>query len=658
MKKNVFILIFALLSVCSYAKKETALEVKSPNGNVKIEVTTNDKIEWSVSMKNQVVIAPSEISMEIEGIGKLGYQGKVTSKKVESVSNKIETSLYKKSIIDDSYNQLTVKFKGGYAVVFRAYNDGAAYRFETTMKEEITILDETTIFNFSDDHMIFIPYRNPSGTDCYHTSFENNYDHIRISQIDKTQLAFAPVLVELPNGMKAAITEADLEDYPGMFIKGFDKASLEGDFAPYPLEEVKGGHNDLQAYVTKRANYLAKTNGTRTFPWRIVITSETDKELLNNDMVYKLASPSRIEDTSWIQPGKVAWDWWNDWNISNVDFRAGINTETYKYYIDFAAKYHIENILLDEGWANSQDIMQIVPEIDLKAIIEYATSKGIGVWLWGGWYPLNNKMDEALSLYSKMGIKGFKIDFMDRDDQKMVNFYYRMAKKAAEYKIMIDFHGAYKPTGLHRTYPNVLNYEAVKGLENAKWGNPDFPLYDCTLPFIRQLAGPMDYTPGAMKNANKTNFKPIFTAPMSQGTRCHQLGLYVILEAPFNMLADNPTNYMKEEECTKFIASIPTVFDETVALDGKVSEYAAIARRKGENWYVGAIGNWDPHKIQLDFSFLPEGASYEAEIFKDGINADREATDYKREIITVNSKTKLEVNLSTGGGWAAKITKK
>lgn len=658
MKKNLVILIFALLSISSYGKKDTSFEVKSPDGNIKIVVSANDKIEWSVAIKDQKVLTPSEIAMELEGIGKLSSQNKITSSKVEAFSNKIDAHFYKKDIIDDSYNQLTLKFKGGYAIVFRAYNDGAAYRYETSIKSNITVLNETANFNFSDDHMIFIPYRNPSGTDIYHTSFENNYEHIKISQIDKAQLAFAPVLVELPNGVKAAITEADLEDYPGMFIKGKNNTSLEGDFAPYPLEEIQTGHNNLQAYVTKRSNYLAKTNGTRTFPWRAIIISKTDKDLLNNDLVYKLASPSRIEDISWIQPGKVAWDWWNDWNISKVDFRAGINTETYKYYIDFAAKFHIENILLDEGWANSQDIMKIVPEIDLKEIIDYAKSKGVGVWLWGGWYPLNNKMDEALSVYSKMGVKGFKIDFMDRDDQKMVNFFYRMAKKAAEYKIMIDFHGAYKPTGLQRTYPNVLNFEGVKGLENAKWSSPDFPLYDCTIPFIRQLAGPMDYTPGAMKNANKSNFRAINSAPMSMGTRCHQLGLYVVLEAPFCMLADNPNNYMDEEECTKFIASVPTVFDETVALDGKVSEYAAIARRKGNDWFVGAIGNWDPHNFEIDFSFLPEGSNYEAEIFKDGINADREATDYKREVITVTSKTKLQVKLSTGGGWAAKITKK
>lgn len=371
-------------------------------------------------------------------------------------------------------------------------------------------------------------------------------------------------------------------------------------------------------------------------------------------MVYKLASPSRIKDVSWIEPGKVAWDWWNDWNISGVDFRAGINTATYKYYADFAADHSIENILLDEGWAESEDIMKIVPDIDLEAIIQYAKQKGVGVWLWGGWLPLDKDMDKVLSTYAAMGIKGFKVDFMNRDDQKMVDFYYRLSEKAAEYKLMLDFHGSYKPTGLQRTYPNVVNFEGVLGLENAKWSNPDFPLYNATIPFVRMLAGPMDYTPGAMKNANKANFRAVHSAPMSQGTRSHQLALYILYEAPFNMLADNPTNYIKEKESTAFIASVPTVFDETVALAGKISEYAAIARRKGDTWYIGAITNWDEREITLDLSFLPQG-EYEAEVFKDGINADREGTDYKREIMKVDANKKMKIKMAPGGGWAARI---
>jgi alpha-glucosidase len=410
----------------------------------------------------------------------------------------------------------------------------------------------------------------------------------------------------------------------------------------------------VQALVTKRADYVAKTQGTRSFPWRVVIISTSDKDLLNNDMVYRLASPSRVEDVSWIKPGKVAWDWWNDWNISHVDFRVGVNTSTYKYYTDFAAANHIEYILLDEGWSDDRDIMKIVPDVNLQEIIDYAKQKNVGVWLWMGSYPLDQKMDEAFATYSKMGVKGFKIDFMDRDDQNMVEYYYRVAKTAAANHIMIDFHGAYKPTGLQRTYPSVVNVEAVHGMEQLKWSNPDMPKFDVTIPFIRMVAGPMDYTPGAMRNATKESFRPINSSPMSQGTRCHQLAMYVMYEAPFEMLSDNPTIYMREPESLNFIASVPTTFDETIALDGKVGEYAAIARRKNDTWFVGAMGNWDAHDITLDLSFLKDG-NYEAEIFKDGINADRDATDYKREGIKVSAKDKINVHLSTGGGWVARI---
>jgi alpha-glucosidase len=541
-------------------------------------------------------------------------------------------------------------------VIFRAYNDGAAYRFALNKKDSIVVNAERATFNFQDDYFVFIPYVNDAhNNDVFETSFENNYQHLRFSEIKKDTLAFAPVLVELRNGIKAAVTEADLEEYPGMFLQAQEKSnSLHGVFAPFPLEEKQGGHNNLQSFVMKRADYIAKTSGKRTFPWRVVIVSEQDKDLLNNDMIYKLASPSRVKDLSWIKPGKVAWDWWNDWNISGVDFKAGINTATYKYYIDFASTYHIENILLDEGWARSEDIMQVIPDINLQEIIDYAKTKNVGVWLWGGWLPLDKQLDHALGTYSKMGIKGFKIDFMDRDDQKMVQFYYRFARKAAEYKLMVDFHGAYKPTGLQRTYPNVMNFEGVRGLENVKWSNTDFPAYDCTIPFIRMLAGPMDYTPGAMKNASKDNFRSIFSLPMSQGTRCHQLALYVVFESPFEMLADNPTNYMKEKSSTEFIAAIPTTFDETIALAGNVGVYAAVARRKNDTWYIGAISNWDARDVEIDFSFLKEG-TYDAEIFEDGMNASREATDHKKVLKKIKAGDKLVISLSSGGGWAAMI---
>jgi len=658
-KKILQPVLILFISSLVHAQKSKSFNITSPDGNIQLKVGAGSKLQWSVTHQSQAIIAPSSISLKLQSGEVLGDNAQITSSKNEKVNNKIAALNYKKDTVEDNYTQLTLNCNGDYGVIFRAYNDGVAYRFFTKKKDSIIIQSEEADFNFTDDEYAYIPYSNqPHNHDKYECSFENTYQHIKLSQFVKDTVAFAPVLVELANNKKAVITEADLEDYPGMFLtNGKILTGLSGDFAPYVLEDKQGGHNDLQAYVTKRADYIARTNGTRSFPWRVVVISTNDKDLLNNDMVYRLASPSRVEDVSWIKPGKVAWDWWSDWNISHVDFKAGINTQTYKYYIDFAAANHIEYILLDEGWANSLDIMQIVPEVNLQEIIDYGKQKNVGVWLWGGWLPLDKKIDEALGKYSKMGIKGFKIDFMDRDDQKMVQFYYRMAKKAAEYYLMIDYHGSYKPTGLQRTFPNILNIEAVHGMEQLKWSNPDMPQFDVSIPFIRMIAGPMDYTPGAMRNGTKETFRPINAMPMSQGTRCHQLAMYVMYEAPFEMLSDNPTTYMREQECLNFMSNVPTTFDETVELDGKVSEYAAIARRKGDSWYVGAMSNWNARDITIDLSFLKDG-NYEAEIFQDGINADRDATDYKKEVKQVSSKDKLTVHLSNGGGWVAKIRRK
>ena len=654
--RKIIILSLMLFTYQLHAQKNKIFTIGSPDGNIRVKVEAGAKLQWTATHQSQTIIAPSAISLTLQTGEVLGSNPEIRNQKSEIISNKPAALNYKKDTVSDNYGQLTLSCKGDYGVIFRAYNDGVAYRFFTKKKDSITIKSEEANFNFTDDDSAFIPYSNdPHNRDKYECSFENTYQHIKLSQFVKDTVAFAPVLVELENNKKAVITEADLEEYPGMFLtNGKNANGLSGDFAPYVLSQLQNEHNPVQALVTKRADYIAKSNGTRNFPWRIVIISTKDKDLLNNDMVYRLASPSRAGDISWIKPGKVAWDWWNDWNISHVDFRAGVNTATYKYYADFASANHIEYILLDEGWSNDRDIMQIVPDVDLQQIIDYARQKNVGVWLWMGSYPLDQKMEEAFSTYSRMGVKGFKIDFMDRDDQNMVEFYYRVAKTAATHHIMVDFHGAYKPTGLQRTYPNVVNVEGVHGMEQLKWSNPDMPKFDVSIPFIRMIAGPMDYTPGAMRNATRDAFRPINSMPMSQGTRCHQLAMYIVYEAPFEMLSDNPTAYMRESESVNFISGVPTTFDETIALDGKVGEYAAIARRKKDTWYIGAMSNWKPRDLTIDFSFLKDG-NYEAEIFEDGINADRDATDYKKEIIKLSAGQKLKVHLSNGGGFAARI---
>jgi alpha-glucosidase len=562
---------------------------------------------------------------------------------------------YKKSAITDEYSEVTISFKNDIGIIFRVYNDAVAYRFFMKKKGEIIVNNEEANFNFTADHKAFIPYMwDYRDGKIFNCSFESLYTEQKISQFRKDSLAFLPLLVDIGNGKKVVILEADLEEYPGMFLDiNQTRQGFKGVYAPYPLEEKQTGINYIPV---KRAEYIAKTTGTRNFPWRAVVISEDDKDLLNQDIVQKLASPPRLDDISWIEPGQVSWDWWNATNISHVDFRAGMNTATYKYFIDFASANKIKYIILDGGWSARGDLTKSNPAINLTEVVDYGKQKGVGVVLWASWYDIMNQMDVAFPFYSKLGIKGLKIDFFDRDDQKAVASTYEIARKAAENHLMVDYHGIFKPTGLQRTYPNVVGYEGVKGMENVKWANEDVPRYDVTIPYIRMMAGPMDYTPGAMRNSNRANFRPVNSNPMSQGTRCHQLAMYVIFEVPFQMLSDNPTIYMREQECTDFITSVPVTFDETVALDGKVGEYAAIARKKGNTWYAGAMTNWTPRELTIDLSFRGDG-EYQAVIFRDGINADRDATDYKKETMIVTSRDKLTVKLMNGGGWAARFNK-
>lgn len=637
------------------AQKAKQYDVLSPGGNIALHIEAGEKLIWSVKDKGQDIIAPSSASMQLQDVV-LGENIRIVSAKSEKINTSFNAINYIKSTVVDNCNQLTLNCKGGYGIVFRVYDDAVAYRFFTKIKDSIIIKNETANFNFTNDDSAFIPiqwdYREGQN---FNSAFEALYHHIPLSQFPKDSLAFLPLLVDAGNGRKAEIMEADLEDYPGMYLQlNNTQKGLQSVFAPYPTKANIISRNYIP---TERADFIAKTNGTRNFPWRIVVISEQDKDLLNNDIVQKLASAPRISDYSWIKPGLVSWDWWNNWNITGVDFAAGINTNTYKYYIDFAAANHLEYIVVDEGWSDPYDLLKIKPaDFNLQEILDYGKQKNVGVVLWAIWYNIKRQMDTVFPLYAKMGVKGFKIDFFDRDDQVAVRSTYDIAQKAAQNKLIVDFHGIFKPTGLQRTYPNVVGYEGVKGLENFKWADEDQPAYTTTIPFIRMMAGPMDYTPGAFRNATQNDFYANNDNPMAKGTRCNQLAEYIIFYAPFQMLADNPTTYMKEQECTDFIAKTPTTFDETVPLLGKVGEYVALARRKGNDWFVGAMTNWTERNLTLDFSFLPAG-NYTAEIFHDGVNADRNATDYKKQIIQINAGDKINIHLAKGGGWVARIYK-
>lgn len=651
----------ALFALSVQGQKQLLLS--SPDGKLKSTITVGDKLTYDISCNGQQVLAPSPISATLDNgkvWGDKARLSKVTEKKNDT---QIDAPFYRSSCVRDYYNELTLRFKGDYSVVFRAYNDGVAYRFVNHAKKPFCILNEEVDYRFPADVTASVPYVNAGKDGDYngqfHNSFENVYTTAPISQLNKERLMFLPLVVQATPEVKVCITETDLNNYPGLYLtnaKGSN--SLSGIQAPYPKTMKQGGHNNLQMRVQTREEYIAKVDGPRNFPWRVAVVTTRDTQLAASNLSYLLAEPSKLSDTSWIKPGKVAWEWWNDWNLCGVDFKSGVNNATYKAYIDFASQYGIEYVILDEGWAVNlkADLMQVVKEIDLKELVDYAAARNVGIILWAGYYAFERDMENVCRYFSEMGVKGFKVDFMDRDDQLMTDFNHRAAAMCAKYHLILDLHGTHKPAGLNRTYPNVLNFEGVHGLEQMKWRPAGFDqiTYDVMIPFIRQVAGPMDYTQGAMRNATRENYYPSNSEPMSQGTRCHQLAMYIVLESPFNMLCDSPSNYMREPESTSFIAQVPTVWDETVVLDGKMGEYIITARRKGDTWFVGGLNNWDARDVEVDLSFLSSG-SHKAVLFKDGVNAHRTARDYKREEVSVSSAQPLKVHLAPGGGFTLQI---
>ena len=645
MKINLkLILILLLLPFIGMAQKNV-YTVKSPDKNITFSLKVSDITSISATYKGQTLLNDSEISMTLHNTI-LGPNSEVLKVEKQSISEVLKPVIQvKTSEIKNEANEITIHFKNNYFIVIRAHNEGFAYRFGTTIDGKITILSETGNYQFTENHMLW--WGKEKDFQSHNQVF---FDYKSMRQTSKTDLASLPLIINPSKGPKIVITETDLIDYPGMWLRGNNDNSLFRVSAKYPKTiETK---TDRVLPIKEREDYIAITNGTRTFPWRIFAVAETDADIINNQLTYILASPLEIKDPSWIQPGKVAWDWWNANNVYGVDFEAGINTETYKYYIDFASKYGIENILLDEGWYVLGDMSDIVPEIDMEEIIAYAKERNVGVILWCVWKTLDDQLIETFKQFKTWGIHGIKVDFMNRDDQEMVNYYHKIAKIAAEHQLIVDFHGSFKPAGLRRMYPNVLTREGVNGGEEFKWSMKQTPEHDLIIPFGRMMAGPMDYTPGAMNNAQEKDYRPIFDTPMSMGTRCHQLAMFVVYESPLQMLCDTPSNYYKEPECMEFLSAVPTVWEETVVLEAKVSDYILIARKNSDNWYIGGMTDWDERDLQLDLSFLPKGKKYKMTLYKDGVNANRIATDFKQLKQTVDQTYKEKIHLAKGGGLA------
>lgn len=660
--KNNKKLCFAILSLlllignASLAAKEKKYVLSSPDGTLKVEISAGNELAYQVMHGNDTILSHSNIGLVLENGTIVGKTPRITGERRRKIKDNIESPFYRFKEFVATGNELDLKLKGGFGIIFRAYNEGVAYRFYTTQSSDIIIKEEQAEFNFKEDYTAYLPYTTNDKKPMA-MAYQNVYDIIPLSKA-QPKLAFLPVTVDC-GSVKLTLLESDLEAYPGMFVQSQQgKYGLKGVFAPYPAKTDFYPWRK-QEYVTETTDFISRSRGSRSYPWRVLAITEKDTDMPVNNLVYALASPNRIGDTSWIKTGKVAWDWWNDWNLKGVPFKAGINMDTYKYYIDFASRNGLEFIVLDEGWYDpkSGDMLTVIPELDLTELIAYGKSKGVEIVLWTVFNVLDSQLEAACKKYADMGIKGFKVDFLDRDDQTAVEMVYRIAEMTARYKLTLDLHGIYKPTGINRTYPHIINFESVFGMEEVKWTDikNNMPLYDVTFPYIRMMAGPVDYTPGAMRNATKADWRAMYYTPASMGTRCHQLAAYIVHDSPFTMLCDAPTNYLNEQECVDFIASLPVEVDSTFIASGELGKYIVTVRKKDVNWYIGGMTNWDERDVQLDFSFLPEGMSYTAVLFKDGVNANKQAEDYRKETIRIDKDSRLTLHLASGGGFAMKL---
>ena len=638
------------LSASSASAAQSSFDLKSPDKRIELRIRTANGIHYDVVLKGRAILEDSTLSIDVDHKTFGKADTKVVRAKATTHDEMLEPVVRQKfAKIRDNYNEQRIEFEGGYAVTFRAYNEGVAYRFETSLPvSEIKIYGEEMNLNFAANDVAYYPQE-----DGFMSHNERKYLPQHLSDILPDFLATLPAVVQVGQGASVAVAESDVEEYPGLWLKGTGGPGLAATFPPYPLKDHKD--TELNVPVTEAADYIAVTKGTRTYPWRVLGIVDQDKDLLTNSIVWLLEKPSQVADTSWIKPGKVAWDWWNALNLYGVDFKAGVNTDTYKYFIDFAAKYEIPYIILDEGWYKHGDILEVVPAVNMEELASYSKQKNVGLILWAGWKELDEKLEPALDQFQKWGVQGIKVDFMQRSDQVLINYYHRVCREAAKRHILVDFHGDQKPATMTRTWPNLINTEGVRGMEWDKWSAETDPKHSTTLPFTRMFLGPMDYTPGAMLNAQKAEFRAIAQRPMSMGTRCQQLALYVIYDAPLQMLSDSPSNYEREPEAMEFLKPVPSAWDDTKPLSGKISDYIVVARRSGNDWYVGAMTDWTPRDLEIDFSFLPNG-DFHMQSYEDGVNADRMGSDYKMTKTTVNKSTKLNVHLAPGGGWAARLT--
>ena len=635
-------------------------KLSSPDGKLQAEVSDGAKLTLNISADGKKLLDNVEFAM-LTDKGDMGKNSTALSCDYSNHKGTIDTVWGIEKSVKDEYNQMVINFKK-FKVVVRAFDDAVAYRFVSNLGDgKMIVNDETLNIPLSDSDKLIAHIEKG-----VQTSFEKPYTRLTFGELKKQN----PHSVSLPlivdkGSAKIALVESDVSNYPGLRVAA-GKNGAVSKISKYPKAFKVKVHN---RFASEFEDYIASTVASREFPWRAFIVARNDSDLADNQTVFKLAKPCAISDTSWIKPGSCVWEWWNNWNLQGVDFEAGINEQTYRYLIDFAAENSIPYVLFDAGWLTGKDAGEMVETdeklaegktfIDVKGLIDYAKSKDVKVILWVLAKSIEKYPQKAFDVMKGWGADGLKIDFTDRDDQTAMEFYENMARMAAERQMVIDMHGCAKPVGQFRTWPNLINFEGVLGGEVNKWSKAITPSHNIDLVFTRMLMGPMDYTPGGLRNTAKGDFSPCYNFPEVQGTRAHQTAMYILYFAPLQMLCDSASEYLKSPEILKFMAETPTTWDETKVLEGKIGKYVVIARRSGEDWYIGGMCDWDGKEVDIDLSkiLLPD-TEYKAEIISDGANAGRVGTDFKYCVKSLTSADKLKLKMAPGGGFAVKLSPK
>lgn len=647
---------FGLMIFSSSISQESFI-LYSPDSSLQLEVRAKEKLTYVLYAGKNILQTNNGIDLELLNGPKLSNNLSVKKHKYSNTSEIVAVPVpYRRKNIDNQYNQLALTFKQPFSIEFRLFNNGMAYRIGTGFRDSILIKNETVDFSFEAPPQIWYPHiEKQNDRDIFHTSFEGQYKKIALHLLPDTLITYAPVVVSLNNGYHLGITDANLYEYPGMFLKQ-NNGNLSGVFAPYPAKEKMTEGEFPQLIVEQRANYIARIKGTRMLPWRVVMVAKNDIDLPANDLVYLLSDPSKIKDASWVKTGKGTDEWINGISLFNVPFVAGINTDTYKFYIDFAKKFGFNQIMLDAGWSNYKDLFDINPNINMDTLSDYAKKNNVRLMLWTLCSTLDKQLDSALQQFNKWGVQSIMTDFMDRDDQKMVNFYHRIAEACANHKITVMFHGAFPPKGFNRTWPNVVTHEGVLGAEWNIWSDLATPEHNVAIAFTRMLAGPLDYEPGLLLNAQKDQFRSIAKNPMSMGTRCHQLAMFAVYDSPLQIFSGNPSQGVKEPAFMNLLGSIPTTWDDTKILQGKIGEYIITARKKDNDWFIAGMNNEAPREITLTLDMI-ENKNYSATICRDGLNAHSYGSDYTIVEQTVKHNEQLKINMAPGGGFLIRLSR-